>query len=787
MDSNLVIDGQIHPVDREEDLVEGGDEGFEDEARAEELRQERLNELGMGLSRLRSYAIRGREESGIEREWQEDLEYYEGIDDANRHEFADTVWRNKPPGQAATRTTQPTASTIFINITRAYCDAASARITDMLQPVDDRAWDIKPTPNPKLIGMERGEIPLSIQQSVRASLPDAVSADEQIRGLQGQAKQIMLEAREHANNARIQIDDWLNECQYHAEVRRVIEDATKVGTGILKGPCPTLQRSIAYKDGQLRISEELAPESRRISFWNLYPDPDCGQDIHKGSRCWERDDLPRRCLMDLLHDDRYIRDQIVMCLEEGPQEATGEYDPAGQKFGLRRRSDPSMKGLFEIWYYYGSLPREDLEAVGVEIPEHYKHHEPFVLLEMVNNRVIKAALNPLDTGEFPYDLMVYQRREGMPWGMGVSRQIRAPQRMVVGAVRNMMDNAGIAGGPMLEIPDDLIPTNGRREVAPRKMWIRPSGMDPNEQIRAVSIDIRQAELQAIVELGLKLAEDTTGLPMLMQGHVGSAPDTLGGMQMLHNNASAVLRRIARIYDDMVTERHIGRYYRYLLQYGEDDSAKGDFKIHARGSSALVDRDIQNMMVQQMATVVMNPVFGADPKKWFSEYLKSCRLDPERIQYDDEEWRQVVEQLAQQAQQGGDGGGAVAAAQIRAEAQMAVEQMRQEAKLAELQQEQVEADKERAFRAAMAEVDAWMDQEDKAGRRSIEMDRLRARFAELREKLATQIMLSREAMANKAAQGQKAPSPSVPDKGGLEVKTPPTEPVGRAPDGASYQL
>jgi hypothetical protein len=72
-----------------------------------------------------------------------------------------------------------------------------------------------------------------------------------------------------------------------------------------------------------------------------------------------------------------------------------------------------------------------------------------------------------------------------------------------------------------------------------------------------------------------MMEDSTGLPMLLQGQLGKAPDTVGGMTMLNNNASAVLRRLARTFDDCVTEPHIRRYYAWLLQYGEDDE-KGDF-------------------------------------------------------------------------------------------------------------------------------------------------------------------------------------------------------------------
>ena len=105
------------------------------------------------------------------------------------------------------------------------------------------------------------------------------------------------------------------------------------------------------------------------------------------------------------------------------------------------------------------------------------------------------------------------------------------------------------------------------------------------------IDIMQQELQAIVDFGLKLAEDVTGTPMLLQGQMGAAPDSVGGMTILNNNASALPRRLARQYDDKITEPHIRRYYNYLLLFGEDDE-KGDFTINARGSTSLVEKDIR---------------------------------------------------------------------------------------------------------------------------------------------------------------------------------------------------
>src|SRR5690606_27046765 len=111
--------------------------------------------------------------------------------------------------------------------------------------------------------------------------------------------------------------------------------------------------------------------------------------------------------------------------------------------------------LFEIWYGHLQLEPEDLIAAGYEFDE---DHPPVINAQvtMVNNVLIRATMNPLDTGEFPYDVMVIKQRFGMPWGIGISRQVRTPQRIVNGAARNMMDNAGIAGGPMMIYKSGII-------------------------------------------------------------------------------------------------------------------------------------------------------------------------------------------------------------------------------------------------------------------------------------------------------------------------------------------
>jgi hypothetical protein len=262
-----------------------------------------------------------------------------------------------------------------------------------------------------------------------------------------------------------------------------------------------------------------------------------------------------------------------------------------------------------------------------------------------------------------------------------------------------MDNAGLSSGPQIVMRKGAItPADNRWEIIPRKLWYLNEGADVDDVRKALfSFDIpsMQNELMGIIQFALKMAEDVTGLPQLMQGQQGSAPDTATGMQIINNNANTVLRRLAKNFDDYITEPHIRRYYEWLMLYG-DESEKGDYTVDARGSSALVERDIQNQAIMQMGDMTLNPAFGVDPKKWFAEMCKAQRLDPAKFQAEEEGeippeiqeqmmmMEQEIAQLQEQLQQSNMH---VQAAQVRAEAMVQAKQIEAEARL---QSKQIDA-------------------------------------------------------------------------------------------------
>lgn len=753
---------------------------------AAQLRDVVLTSLASTLSGKRRDAVNAKTSFGIEKEWEGDEAFYQGYDEANRHEFMHTATKPTVNGGQTDTEVKRVGSTVFPNITQPYVDAAAARVGDMLLPTDDRNFAIEPTPVPDMFESLEGAIRANQPQPAAApipapnqqamgmgvpgmpgAMPPAAAAEAQVQMPDGavmgvmQAKErfdaMKKEAARRAGLAQTQVDDWLTECQYHAEMRKVIDDSARLGSGVIKGPVPVKRKSQKWQRDeasgvyQMTIVEEIKPASMRVDPWDLFPDPACGESIHRGDFMFERDRLTRKCLQDLKGVPGYIESAIDTCLREGPHremEADARNLP----------SDALARGKqFEIWYYHGYVTASDLRAIGVDdIAEDVDDVETIpVMITMVNDRVIKAALNPLDDGQFPYDVIPWKRRPGMPWGMGVARQMRTPQRIVTAATRNLMDNAGLAAGPQIVLRNGTSPADGILEIKPLKFWKQDEEMPPGAGIplEAVVIPMLEASLMTIIQFGMKMAEDVTGLPMLLQGQQGQAPDTVGGLTILNNNANSVLRRIARLFDSSITEPHIRRYYSWLMQYGENDDAKGDYQIVARGSTALVERDIQGQELVQLVQMSLNPAFGLNPKKTVEEYLKSRRFDPSSFQYTKEEQEEMAKQPAPE------------------DPRIAAEKMRIEAAANQLQmKQQFDADqaaKDREAEERMAQLNAQLDERKQQGAESISLEEIKAMLAKATMGFRTQKELSYLAA-------------------GRQAVTPPTEPAGRATAGHAYE-
>lgn len=675
---------------------------------------ETLETINKALAKKRDDAKNARSASGIEKVWQQCEEAYIGIDDANRTQFAEAKWA-KPMSMTGPVTTNKTPkqpdykSTVFIRLTARYVDAGAAKLCEILLPPNDKAFSFSEMPVPRLIRAKEdksqvipfpGGPPLTrdaqphelaamgaqpaspapvspasasgvataappLPTATAAPAPNGTAPPQVPVTVKDFAEEAIELARKKAKKAEEQIFDWLVRCGYNGEARKMIFDASRIGVGVIKGPVPKMRRDVALgKQGQreirVDIQEKLYPVVEWCDPWNIFPDPACGENIHNGDYVFERDYLSARQLRELRNQPGYIAAMIDKVLEEGP----GNVRPDAN----RQHKDSDYKDRYEVWYYHGILTGAEYECVcAASNPPsgdtQSDKDQVYAIVTVVNDCIVKAVINPLESGQFPYHSVPWQRRAGHWAGIGVAEQVKAPQDMVNGAERAMMNNAGKSAGSIIVIDRSrIMPADGNWVMTPDKIfWSTTEGVDVREAMNAFEVPNQTQWLQSIIDHAMQLAEESTSIPLITQGESGATtPDTFGAAQLQNNNANQLLRSIGYAFDDYVTEPLVRQFYEwYLLDPDIDDEDKGEFQISAHGSVTLVERAIEDQTIATMGQVVANPIYGLDPKRWAKQWLKSRRLAPDDFAYSDEEQKRIDATPPPPAP-------AVQAAQVRAE-------------------------------------------------------------------------------------------------------------------------
>lgn len=712
-----------------DDMIEVDIEVIDPDAERERT-EEKLQAFGHTMAQQRDEWIRSRYSYGVDKRWLEDEDQYNAKDNVNRaaSQMMTSVEQGYP---VTTQHSKPQRSTVFIGMTRQKTNAAEARLADILLPTDDRNWGIQPTPDPYLMSMGRDERPADMglmqqqgmpgmqpqgmagmqpqgmphqgmqqqpQGMVGAQMPQGPMPGQPMVGPDGRpmrmkdvARSVMEMANKKADAMQNEIDDQLIESNYNGELRKVIHDAAVLGTGVIKGPIVMSRTRRAWQPytdingsqvHEVQVVEELTPASFRVDPRNVWPDPGCGETIHHGKGIYEREQMTARQVRELAKQPGFMESQLRKVLEEGPKKSA-----VFQELKDEDQRDVA-RDTYEMWTYWGEVAHEDLESAGVEMGEKDTLRTISACVVMINNTVVKAFLNPLEDGGIPYDFYVWEKVSGSCWGYGIPYLMRSQQKVLNAAWRQMMDNAGVSSGPQIVVKPSVIqPADKQWQLTGRKIWYATDDMDDVRKAFATfEFNSHQGELSGIIKMATELADAETGVPTIMQGEKGAAPDTVGGMQMLMNSANVVLRRLVKQFDDMVTKPHIRRYYDYNMMYGEDEEIKGDFTIDARGSSALMVRDIQNQSFLNLLAAAVNPVFGKylDPKKLFEKALQAQHIDPAEVFKPEEEIERIeeMEKQAQGQQQPPDP--RIAAAQIRAQSDMQKVQAQNQGDMAELQ-------------------------------------------------------------------------------------------------------
>ena len=629
---------------------------------------ERLASVGTLICSKRQEAIAARKSSGIEDVWLSAEEAYVGMDDENRSEFEGAKW-SKPTSINGPLTSKAAnggvRSRVFVPLTSRYVDAGTAKVCEITLPRDDKAFSFEPPPVPEMIDAQDDDS--QVQINGQPAMRDATDDDQPPaspltpaapQGPQGPvpltvkdlAQEHMDKATDSAKKAEKRIYTWMVGCQYTGEMRKVVHDAARLGSGVLKGPFPekTSAKAMTGDKGtmKLEIVEKIKPSVKWVDLWNFFPDASCGENIHHGSYVFERDFLSERRVTDLIGQPGYIESQLRIAIEAGPD---GKVNTDG--------ANPANKGQYKdsrytVWYFTGVLTYKDMESLGAVGLDNVSKDKKdvYAVVTLINDTPVKATINPLESGEFNYHAMAWRRRTGHWAGVGIAEQIATPQRMTNAATRLLMSNTGKSAGSQVVLQRGMVePADGLWSLTPDKLWylkVDASLDDVRKAFATFEIPNKTDQILKVIEYALKLAEEATNIPLISQGQSGgpSSPDTYGAAQLQDNNANQLLRSIGEQLDTSITEPVVRQFYEWLLldpDVPEDE--KAEWTINAHGSAALVERHIQSQVIAQMVPMVENAAFGIDPARYFKALAKAQRLDPRDFCYTDAEMAQKQSQ------------------------------------------------------------------------------------------------------------------------------------------------
>jgi hypothetical protein len=626
-----------------------GDEMMTNE-QYESMQKQEVERLHGMFTKMRDQWVQHRATSDVEKRWRRSTQLYVGEHTQSTGEFENTL-RNGPP---ARKSQDGNRSRVVINIVRPKVDQAVARMCEILFPVDDRNWGIKPTPLPDLVEMVNNESPTVDPMTGQ---PTGLTANQE-------AQLVMQAAKEAAEGMTRSIDDSLTECKFNGESRKGVEDGVRLGSMVLYGPFPARQTSTVWTpraDGtqMLQINESIVPASMRLDPWDVFFDPSCGNDHQRGRGFFFRRNVTRKELRQLVGLPGFDAECIREVLRQQPNRVR-----VAEQRVIR---DTIKEDAYEMWTYHGEIEPDEMELLSSRTGDPLTD-VTFGVLVIVNDKIIGAMPSWVADNTLPIDVWCWRKSDDSPFGYGLADELEHQQRVVNSAWRQVMDNGRTSlGGQIVMKKGMVIPQNQSWEITPNKIWLAKDDLaDVRQAFSVFEFNSHLQELLAIAQAAMQFADVESSMPQIMGGEKGSAPETVGGMVMLYNNANSVLRQRVKLYDDAITRPHISRYYDWKMANDPDPAIKGDFEIDARGSTALIERDIQNQALLNLANITNNPRYipHLKEREELKAILKAFKVNPEEIMKSEDV---VAQEQKAQAEQGAPQDPRIAAAQMQLQA------------------------------------------------------------------------------------------------------------------------
>ncbi len=579
-------------------------------------------------------------------------------------------------------------SEIYMMLTSVKCRAASAWLRDIMMPDDENAWMIQPTPIPKLSREVQQQVRSIVEGEFQRIAVEGGQApnNEDFQARLAEVKQELMErlkemAAEACGKMSVRIEDQLSEGKWRKQLRGFIDDLVTFPTAFFEGPVLRRRNRLSWgvnrSEGDDKVSyepsveDEVVLEFERISPYDVYPAPDCNDDL-QDSYLFLRKKIRASKLESYRRIDGFSERAINQVLNRYGDSGYREWVPHDEeraRLESRDRENYSERGKIDMLQFFGEVSGKMLRAWGMsdkKVPD--PNHFYSVECWKIGAYVIKAIINPHPLGQHSVHATSFDKLPGSIWGIALPEMMRDDQGMCNAAARALSNNMGLASGPMVSYNDTsrVPPGESLTHIYPWKIFqFEKDGMATTHRppITFYQPSMHSRELLAIFEHFSRKAGEHTNLPDYSYGEVAGnqgALATASGMSMALGNASKTIKQTVANIDLDVIEPAITNVYIHNMRYDDDDSIKGDAQIKARGARSLVVKEQQLMKQGQFLATALNPIdseiLGKPGRaKLLKAHMKSLGLpddiipDMDTAKIDPARAMQTIQELEQELQ------------------------------------------------------------------------------------------------------------------------------------------
>ena len=251
--------------------------------------------------------------------------------------------------------------------------------------------------------------------------------------------------------------------------------------------------------------------------------------------------------------------------------------------------------------YYGLVPRELLEAEGVDVEDDSMYVEAVVVIAN-GGTLLKAEANPYMMTDRPVVAFPWDVVPGRFWGRGVCEKGYNSQKALDTELRARIDALSLTIHPMMAIDATRLPRGAKPEVRPGKMIL--TNGDPREVLQPFNFgqvgQITFAQAQALQQMVQQAtgAVDSAGIAGQVNGEA-----TAAGISM---SLGAIIKRHKRTlinFQQSFLLPFVTKAAHRYMQFDPDNYPVADYKFNATSTLGIIAREYEvTQLVQLLQTM-----------------------------------------------------------------------------------------------------------------------------------------------------------------------------------------